>query len=201
MTEWRLFDETPDFTTREFFAEHPHVPSDQQVGHRERTGMVAEMVTEHLGPASTLTDLGCGDGTLLFTLRHLPVRAWGYDAGRRNVEQARIVGLDVRRADFLTDEVELGDIVVMSEVLEHLADPHGMLARLAAQRIVVSSPSSETGSWHYVHHAWAWDEAGFKDLLEGTGWTVLEQRTVYGGINHHCGRDGEQWFQAAVAIR
>jgi trans-aconitate methyltransferase len=205
MTEWRLFPEgaVPDFSTPEFFGTHPWVPPHGQIGHQERTAMVVDLVANHIGTAQTLSDLGCGDGSLLAALegRHLPLRMWGYDAGRENVATALSAGLDVTHADFLTAQVDLGDIVVMSEVLEHLADPHGFLAKLSANRLVASTPSSETGDWHYYHHAWAWDTAGFRDLLEGAGWSVVEQRTCFGGINVHCGRAGEQHFQAVVAER
>ncbi|WP_347701402.1 class I SAM-dependent methyltransferase [Nonomuraea sp. B12E4] len=163
--------------------------------------MVADLIAEHCGDAQTLCDLGCGDGSLLVALRGLPLTTWGYDAGAQNVRVALAAGLDVSRCDFLTEPVELGDIVVMSEVLEHLVDPHSFLAGMAATKLVASSPSSETGDWHYRHHAWAWDEAGYRALLEGAGWAVVEQRTCYGGINVHGGRHGEQHFQAIIAER
>lgn len=201
--EWCLFpsDTVPDFSTPEFFGAHQWVPPHGQVGHAERTAMVVAMVTEHAGRARSLSDLGCGDGSLLAALAGLPLKMWGYDAGRANVAVARGAGLDVAHRDFLTETVLLGDIVVMSEVLEHLADPHGFLAGLDADLLVVSSPSSETGDWHYYHHAWAWDTDGFAALVEGAGWQILDQRTCFGGINVHCGREGEQHFQAIAARR
>lgn len=201
--EWRLFPEgtVPFFSTPEFFASHPWISPHGQPGHAERTAMVHDLVATHMGNATTLSDLGCGDGSLLHELSDLPLKAWGYDAGDQNVQVAQRAGLDVRRADFLVEPVELGHVVTMSEVLEHMADPHGFLAHLPASKLIASSPSSETGDWHYMHHAWAWDEAGYRALLEGAGWTVREQRTCYGGINVHGNRPGEQHFQAIYAER
>lgn len=203
MTEWRLFDQgtVPAFCTNEFFNRHPWVPPTDQVGHAERIHLVADMVKSHLGAARTLSDLGCGDGSLLKLIRDLPLRMWGYDAGRENVTRGRSDGLDVHCADFLTDKVDLGDIVVMSEVLEHLIDPHGLLDTIAADRMVASSPASETNEWHYEHHAWCWDMDGYRALFEDAGWTVLDQRAVFGGVAHHNDRDAELWFQALVAQR
>lgn len=204
MSEWRLFPEgeVPIFCTPGFFARHPWVPGETQTGHGERIAMVADLVKEHVGDAKTLSDLGSGDGSLLRELIDLPLRMWGYDAGWENVHRAAILGgARVTCADFLNEQVDLGDVVVMSEVLEHLYDPHGLLKAIPARKMVASSPSSETGDWHYVHHAWAWDMDGYRQLFTDAGWTVLDQRQVFGGINKHCERDGEQWFQALVAVR
>lgn len=202
MTEWRLFEPgtVPAFTTPQFFAAHPWVSPGHQTGHAERTAMTATLVREYVAAARTLSDLGCGDGTLLASLRDLPLRMWGYDAGRDNVAVAQAGGLDVRLADFVAAPVEFGDVVVMSEVLEHLADPHGWLAGLPACTLIASTPSSERGDWHYEHHAWAWDTEGFAAMLANTGFVVLDQRTVFGGINHHNG-PGEQWFQGLAAVK
>ena len=201
--ESRLFadGEIPIFCTPGFFARHPWVPGDMQVGHGQRLRMVADVVKEHTGDATTLSDLGCGDGSLLKLLAGLPLRMWGYDAGWENVHRAIADGLRVSCLDFLNEQAELGDIVVMSEVLEHLVDPHGLLRAIPATKIVASSPSSETADWHYVHHAWAWDMDGYRELFEGAGWHVVDQRQVLGGIAKHCDREAELWFQALVAVR
>lgn len=203
MAEWRLFPEgtVPDFSQVAFFEQHPWVPPHAQAGHKQRTAMVADLIVDYIGDAETLSDLGCGDGSLLTLLaaRGVPLHMWGYDAGSENVLRAQRAGLNVERRDFTTETVQLGDITVMSEVLEHLHDPHGFLAKLPAQRLVVSSPSAETADWHYEHHAWAWDEAGYRRLIEDAGWRILDQRTCFGGPNVHGGRQRSQFFQAIAA--
>lgn len=203
MTEWCLFAEgtVPVFCTDGFFNRHPWVPPADQVGHAERTRMVADLIIEHHADARTLSDLGCGDGSLLGLIRDLELKMWGYDAGWENVHRAQGLGLPVSYANFLSDPVEYGDIVVMSEVLEHLLDPHALLRSLPDCRLVVSSPAAETDQWHYIHHAWAWDEEGYTKLLTDAGWRVLEQRSIAGGVAEHCGQPREQRFQAIVAVR
>lgn len=205
MTEWRLFPEgEPFFTTLPFFQAHPWVAPGDQVGHPERIKMTAELVRRvvlEFGPAS-ISDLGCGDGSLLAELRSLPVPGWGYDAGWANVDHAVGFGLDVRHGDILAPaELDLGELVVASEVVEHLLDPHGWLRGLPADLLVVTSPSAETDRWHYEHHAWAWDLDGYAELVTGCGWQVWAQVECDGGAAIHMGHRADQRFQAVAAVR
>ena len=161
--------------------------------------LVRRFITSH--PVASVVDLGCGDGSLLNLLRDLPLPMWGYDAGVENVQRATDFGLDVRRADLLSDPVEYGDLIVASEVVEHLLDPHKFIAALPGERLVVSSPSAETDEWHYEHHAWAWDLDGYAQLVRDAGWTVVEQVECSGGVNFHGGSCRPQRFQAIAAVR
>jgi trans-aconitate methyltransferase len=205
--EWRLFDEgtVPYFTTAEFFAGHPWIEPGNQIGHAERIAMVTAetlaLLVAH-PEIRSVSDLGCGDGSFLAGLpAGLP--AWGYDAGLGNVEAAQAAGLDVRRADILTDPLHYGDLIVCTEVLEHLADPHAFVRRLPAGWLIATSPANETDTWHYEHHAWAWDRAGYRQLFEDAGWTVVvqvecESRVPYA---HRPGRLQPIRFQALTAYK
>lgn len=206
VTEWKLFDgDTADFSALEFFRDHPWVPPENQAGHRERTAMAATLIgrAHDKYRPGTISELGCGDGSLLAWLRdlELPVKLWGYDAGRENVRVARSRGLEVSEADILTGTLIYGDLILLCEVLEHLADPHGFLRRLPGGLLVATSPSAETGDWHYEHHAWAWDKDGYRDLVTGGGWEIVEHEDCYGGETSHCGRLGHQRFQGILAVR
>lgn len=205
MSEWRLFpeDTVPVWTTPEFFAAHPWVSPTHQFGHAERTKMVATLVRRFVAthPVSSLVDLGCGDGSLLNLLRDLPLSMWGYDAGVQNCEQAAAADLDVRRADFFTDPVEFGELIVATEVVEHLVDPHTFIANLPGNRLILSSPSAEDADWHYEHHAWAWDPHGYAALVTGCGWTIVEHAECDATGNIHGGVWRPQRFQAISAVR
>jgi hypothetical protein len=67
----------------------------------------------------------------------------------------------------------------MTEVLEHLIDPHGTLLALPSEFVVVSSPYGETGDAHYEFHLWAWDEEGYAKMVEDAGYEILHHERVW----------------------
>lgn len=205
MSEWRLFEEgtVPFFTEHEFFEAHPWIHPNHQMGHAERTAMVADLIRKVVPnyTVTSLVDLGCGDGSLLAQIRDLPIPMWGYDAGVQNREQAHAAGLDVRPADLLTDSLDYADLIVATEVVEHLVDPYGFISALPGTKLILSSPSAEDGEWHYEHHAWAWDMKGYADLATSCGWTVIHHVECDAPDNFHGGVQRPQRFQALFVTR
>lgn len=193
--EWRLFPEgsSPVFTMSQFFASHPWVDPVAQRGHAARTDMVADLVAEVVRDRGvrSITDLGCGDGSLLQKIRcRTPVPAWGYDVGRPSLHVAVTLRMvDARVGNILTDELDYGELLVATEVVEHLVDPRAFIRALPGRLLILSSPWDEDDQNHYAHHAWAWDEEGYRQMVTDTGWAVEEQRRCSEG------------FQAVLATR
>jgi len=63
------------------------------------------------------------------------------------------------------------DIFVLSETLEHLAEPLGALhaIRRHARGLLLSTPADETAG--NPEHVWAWSTDDIAELLETAGWT------------------------------
>ncbi len=167
MTEWRLFDgDTPHVPT---FADHEHrdrAPHLEQPLHRDRLLTAADTI-RGLNPASVV-DLGCGDGGLLSLLHGIP--AWGYDFHPASAVAWAERGIAAERLDVFNARhvPRWGQLAVMTEVLEHLADPHGVVEWVSrnTEFVVASSPKDETGDGHADCHAWAWDMDGYRALFE-----------------------------------
>lgn len=189
MAEHKLFEgAVPYVSTAEFHADRERAPHLEQSWHRPRLEKAAEfvrLVTDRQ-PVSdrTVSDLGCGDGGLLSLLAGPgEITAWGYDFAPANMagwaeRNVAALALDVFGADWPL--VRLGTVTVMTEVLEHLEDPHGVLARVhgPSRFLVCSSPWNENQNSHCAEHAWAWDLEGYADMIQRAGWTVLRHEQV-----------------------
>lgn len=203
MTEHKLFDpaDPPEWLDPEWWRDRPHCDhlGSPTGAHRARLEAAAELAVKAAGPmpelggiVTQIVDLGAGDGALLELVGRRP-HAWGYDIIREDVRYARDVrGVEVhlrnvRRA--LEDGgLSLGApeyqncVAVLTEVLEHMADPHGFLRLLAARPevryVVASSPHSETPEQHEWNHAWAWDCRGYLAMFRAAGFKGVEYQEV-----------------------
>ena len=185
MTEYRLFDpaDPPAFFTDSWYETREHAPHLEQAAHATRLQDAARCVVESVRAApdeiQSVVDLGAGDGGLLSLVEaQVTVPCWGYDLMAVNVDygcQVRGVQLELR--NFGTDEVNWGDLAVITECLEHLPDPHATVRQIAehSRWIVASSPVNEDDTQHDACHAWAWDLEGYAALVEQGGFTVQEQ--------------------------
>jgi hypothetical protein len=182
MTEWRFGDKALDYAVSDY------IPPAVQMGFWPRINLAARHIRQARFPDGEWMEIGCNGGHLLATVGK---PCWGYDIAAAPLEVARASGLDARYADITSDEMELAPVVAICEVLEHLEDPHGLLARICrdpVHTVIASGPVLETDEDHYEQHLWAWDEEGFAALFEGAGFTVTTQ-------------ESEGIFQVLVAVR
>ncbi len=118
---------------------------------RARAEVFAQVVT----PGAVVLDLGCGDGALLkYLVDRRGVRGYGVDLSADAAASARSQGLTVIEGDItapLTGELDREyDYVILSEIIEHLPNPEGLLLNLkgrARQALLVSVPN--TGWWQH----------------------------------------------------
>jgi methyltransferase family protein len=196
VTEHRLFDpaDPPEWLDPEWWRDREHCdhlgsPTGAHVARLQATERHARIAALTAGPdndAAPVCDLGAGDGALLSLLpASLREKSWGYDTIRADVEHAcKVRGVEVlgpiNVADTLARypaSLRLAPVVVLTEVLEHMADPHGFLALLHARPevrfVVASSPHSETPEQHEWNHAWAWDIEGYQAMFNDAGFTEV----------------------------
>jgi hypothetical protein len=181
---WKLFDgDVPNVSTFSFHEHRDRARHLEDGIHSPRLHLAAELVKAAAGRgAATCSDLGCGDGGLL-SLVGDSIEAWGYDFTPANAEGwpergVKAEALDVFGAD--RDRVRFGDVTVVTEVLEHIADPFGAVRWIgeSSRFIVASSPHDENPAFHEECHAWAFDRLGYRELITSGGYRILRHETV-----------------------
>lgn len=204
MSEWKLFtDEVAPVSTYDFHEHRERAPHLDQPIHRGRLELAADFIAdaaERVRQSPTfdlyvaVSDLGCGDGGLLQLIRERGISntAYGYDFQPSNAAGWAERGVEARFLDvfggsgerILNHDVVLGDIVVMTEVLEHLTNPHEVLRQInfgsqsrSNQRdgsyVVASSPFTESDVSHDACHAWAWDQDGYRTMFQDAGFRII----------------------------
>lgn len=199
--EHRLFDpaDPPEWLDPEWWRDRPHCDhlGAETGAHTARLHAAAEMVVRLFmredDAVTSAVDLGAGDGGLLECIRSqggdIVEACWGYDIIRADVQHANEArGVDVALANIQTEffddvgGVVLAPVVVLTEVLEHMADPHGFLkllhARPEVRYVVASSPWKETPERHEWNHAWCWDTYGYTDMFEQAGFDAVQCQLI-----------------------
>jgi len=189
--EWKLFEGEPEILSAEWHNTRESAHHLEESSHRERLLITNELVRKAVALGGTsVVDLGCGDGGLLSLIKDIPVSSWGYDLSPKTIDYAvNVRGVDARYTDFVSDDIEYGDIAVMTEVLEHMKDPHKVVRELPSKYLVASSPFNENAESHYEFHLWAWDKAGYDALITQGGYSILEKRYA------------TNWSQIILAVR
>lgn len=193
MAEWKLFDaNVAEVSTFEFHKDRERAPHLEQWVHQGRLQLAADFVREavdrvegRVTAPATVIDLGCGDGGLLSLISRLPwTNAYGFDFQPSNAQGWQERNVTAMALDFVSDFelVASADVYVMTEVLEHLTDPHLMVRKIRAKgdrvQLVASSPYTEDYNSHDACHAWAWDMDGYKALMVNAGFNVVRHETT-----------------------
>ena len=121
------------------FYETPGVPLRSGPDRAQRQArMLTEMLRDFAGPA-VIVDLGCGDGSALAVAaeRNPAHRFAGIDWSGDALRSAQALGLMVVRSGVAANlpvADGVADVVIMSELIEHLVDPDGAVAE--ARRVL-----------------------------------------------------------------
>lgn len=190
--EWKLFEgDNSELVTAEWYKNREPAHHLEQGDHKERLLIASELVKQavELG-AKTAVDLGCGDGGLLKLLKDMGIKSWGYDLAPSNVDYAvKSRGVDARYTDVNSTNIEYGDVAILTEVLEHMINPHKYVRDLPSRYLVASSPYNEDDKYHYEFHLWAWNREGYDNLITQGGYSIVNKLYSAG------------WSQIVLAVR
>lgn len=151
-----------------------------------------EMVRFMPADATTVLEIGCGEGNFGYRLKERGARdVWGVELAKPAAERAQRVLDRVLVGDIanLIDQLpaDYFDLVVCNDVLEHMVDPFTVLdklkSKISRRGVVVSSiPNIRYYPVVYallVHKAWEYEESGILDRSHLRFFTVKSIRNMY----------------------
>jgi len=152
------------------------------------------IIAKHLNRGETLLDIGCGEGTrIAYLTARTGVVGVGFDISSVALEMTRSKGAHARVADVMAPDFapdHTYDTVLISEVLEHIADPERVVTRVrdhVGQLLILTFPNIAylphrlrllfesflvQWGWHPGEHLRFWSLADFTGWLDQFGYEV-----------------------------
>jgi len=170
---------------------------------RARFERIVELITQLPGPHEQCLELGCAEGQMTARLAVVFGQVIAVEISQvllsrcLKLPNVRYVAGDIEKEPVGGNEVY--DLVVMSEVLEHLVDPQAAILRYAklGRYMLASCPITELSNpigafdatllgqevrpGDATGHIWAMDWEGFLSLFDGLD-VVLAERVFHSGV-------------------
>lgn len=103
----------------------------------KRLGFVVNTIKEHIGNTGTVLDLGCGKGNMSIQLARMGYDVTGIDSDKLSIEYAQSI-LQQSNLKYIictledyNFEAKSADVIILSEVLEHLVNPKGLMEKIS----------------------------------------------------------------------
>lgn len=164
--------------------QHSHWPD-----HVERVAASAELINRYSNQIKTVADLSCGDAAIVKQIAPGLTEAYLGDLnGVSIIDQEQVAMAGVGRVlavgeralpDSLWALPEAAlpvDLLILSETLEHVPDPDGLLRSAAhfSRYLFLSTPLDEPASTGNEEHYWGWGQSDIHHLLWESGWSPME---------------------------
>ena len=175
-------------------------------GYGKRLSFVREAIASAYPqkPATQISvlDVGCGTGSSLgIPLAEPGFRYTGIDTHARSIEEGRRLASDLANANFVCGLVEaldapLFDVVILSEVLEHVEDPTALLStsleKLTPDGLVIVTVPNGFGEFEW--DSWIYEKTGLERLVAALKARRTQQDHPIGGSTLNVENGHVQFF-------
>jgi len=157
--------------------------------HVERVSASVAQIRRYMNQINTAADLSCGDGAIIKALAPNLKEAYLADLNGVSIQtQEAVASAGAGLVSSLGDralpdslwclperEVPV-DLLILSETLEHVPDPDGLLrsAALFSRYLFVSTPLDEQAGVGNLEHYWGWSQGDVHEMLWDCNWSPLE---------------------------
>lgn len=136
---------------------------------------IANAVEKNLHPQAAVVDIGCGVGDLLVEMRRrqADITVAGLDFSPKAVEGAQTTLPDGSFMQFVIEkhlpyETNAFDVVLCTDVLEHLENPQSIVAELVricrpGGSVFIVVPDGDVDT--FLGHYWFWNQATLQEFL------------------------------------
>lgn len=160
----------------------------------ERNNIIIQILKKFCSPAVTIAEIGTGSGRLLHDLKEM----WGDGCIVCGLDLPKVIANCKKRypdIEFIEFDAEKDilspvNVIIASEVIEHLADDFGFLQRckMSTSHLILSIPSSNFIGEN-DHHVRAYSKYSMHKLLTIAGFQTI----------HYHEAAGSQYFYARAS--
>jgi 2-polyprenyl-3-methyl-5-hydroxy-6-metoxy-1,4-benzoquinol methylase len=164
-----------------------------------------------------LLDIGCGIGDWMMLFRSQGLDVYGVDLNPKAVQIAVGRGLNVRcmHAEGLAKDNERFDVVVLSQLLEHIRDPVSLLLKLhdllrPGGKLLIAVPNLNSRyrerlgrnwiNWYVPFHLFHYTESSLRLILSRAGYEIV-QIADYTPPSWWLGSWMVRWFGKGEGVR
>lgn len=181
--------------------------------HVERVAASVESIRRYANSIETAADLSCGDAAIIKGLAPGLTEAYLGDVNGVSIQAQQAVAeagaglVSVIGGRLLPDSlwclpsrVPSVDLLVLSETLEHVADPDGLLRSAShfSRYLFLSTPLEEPVGSGNLEHYWSWNQGDVHQMLWDADWSPLEVRLLTPESTRHL--EHAYTFQLWMAV-
>ena len=125
-------------------------------------------IASHIDQSESVLDVGCGAGVFLDIIRPHCKKVAGLDISHVAINLLRAKGIEGKVCELPEIPDKSFDVVVATEIVEHLDDPVGLLkeaSRVARKKVIFTVPDNVLGPEEFIEHRQLFTRETLEELV------------------------------------